>query len=41
MNVYVCSLRYFPKDNIILFLTTIQMEGSKFEQLKLKGHKPI
>jgi hypothetical protein len=41
MNVHVCSLRYFPKDDLFFSLTTTQMEGWKFEQLELKGHKPI
>jgi len=41
MNVHVCFLKYFPKDNLFLSLTTIQMKEWKFEQLELKGHKPI
>jgi hypothetical protein len=41
MNVHVCSIEYFSKVNLFLSLTTIQMKGWKFEQLELKGHKPI
>jgi hypothetical protein len=41
MNVHVCYLKYFLKDNLLLSLTTTQMKGWKFEQLELKGYKLI
>jgi hypothetical protein len=40
MNVHARSLKCFFKNDLSFFLTTIQMEGWKFEQLEVEGHKP-
>jgi hypothetical protein len=39
-NVHAHFSRCFPKIDTLFFLTNVQMEGCKLEQLEVEGHKP-
>lgn len=40
MNIHACSMKWSPKNDSFLSMTTIQMEGWKPKQFKIKGHEP-
>jgi hypothetical protein len=40
MNAHAHSSKCFCKNDVLFFLTVVQMEGCKLEQLKVEGHKP-
>jgi hypothetical protein len=39
-NVHAHFSRCSPKIDTLFFLTNVQMEGCKLEQLEVEGHKP-